>query len=208
MRDGCLVGDNPPDAWASIFHRDMKPRNVFLDSPDSSVWRSIPVPKLGDFGLALERNPGNVEDPSTDSVDVGTPGYRAPEAQVYDSGMGVPSYRYSSASDIFVIGRIVLSLVNLQPGNHVQQYRFDGPDDVPSAKDAAKAFYPKPLLDLVHACMRAEPENRITADELYLDIKKQVTTSEGLRDIPLKFGLLGEGEVLHFKPDAYAAWAK
>jgi hypothetical protein len=122
--------------------------------------------------------------------------------------MGIPFHEYSSASDIFVIGRIMLSLINLQPSSSVQQYRFDDYDNVPSADAAARAFYPKPLLDLVDACLRAEPSERIKAGELHLDIQNRVTVSEGPGDIPLKSRPLGEGDVLHFKPDAYAAWAK
>ena len=103
----------------------------------------------------------------------------------------------------------MLSLVGLVPHPYVRQYRFDD-DGGPSAFEdrSVKKFYPQSLLDLIEACLRPEPAQRITASDLYLNIHDQVTTCKGLRDIPLKFRPLGERDVVHFKPDAYLAWAK
>ena len=106
------------------------------------------------------------------------------------------------------MGRTMLSLINLQANYHVRQFRFDQDREAPSPDPTAKSFYPRPLLDLVEACLQPEPSNRINATELWLNIRTQVTDCKGLRDVPLKFQGLGEEEVLRIQPDTYIDWAK
>lgn len=44
---------NPMGDWTSIAHRDLKLSNVFLSLPSDTHHCCYPVPKLGDFGLAI-----------------------------------------------------------------------------------------------------------------------------------------------------------
>jgi len=53
---------NPMNNWTPIVHRDMKVSNIFLGLPNEERYCRYPVPKLGDFGLALYLPGGEVMD--------------------------------------------------------------------------------------------------------------------------------------------------
>jgi hypothetical protein len=132
------------------------------------------------------------------------------EAEKYELRQGIPFYEYSSASEVFAVGQTMLSLIYLRDNRNVPQYRFDDASSIPPRPtDSVKSTYPKPLLDLVYNCLWPRPADRITAENLCLEIRKHVGTCPSLKDLPLKLqsGLLG-GEALRCKPVPYADWAK
>ncbi len=103
----------------------------------------------------------------------------------------------------------MLSLIHLRRSAEVAQFRFDDAEAIAPPSNAIKSQYPKSLLDLVYACVRTNPGDRIKLEDLFLEIQKHVGTCPTLKDLPLKFvpGLLG-GEPLRCKPEPYADWAK
>lgn len=102
----------------------------------------------------------------------------------------------------------MLSLICLRKKRTVQQFIYGDEEEERAPDDSAAAFYPKALLDLVSACLKDVPGERITPDELFLNIRKEVTACEGLRDVPINLQPLKDGNVLQCKPDPYVAWAK
>ena len=132
------------------------------------------------------------------------------EGERYDPIQGIPFYEYSSASDIFVVGQTMLSLIYVRPNQDVTQGRFDDPNSLPSsATDFVKSIYPEPLLDLVYRCLSSQPGDRITAEALCAEIQKHVGTCPGLKGSPLKLQPDQlNGELLRCKPEPYGPWAK
>ncbi|KAM3424750.1 hypothetical protein BST61_g6734 [Cercospora zeina] len=78
MSDGKLPSNRTAVAHHPFLHRDLKPANIFLAKPACSVWRGIPVAKVGDFGLAVPSDA-----PRCEEQGVGTKMYLAPEAYAY-----------------------------------------------------------------------------------------------------------------------------
>lgn len=48
------INKDPLAGFREVIHRDLKPRNVFLDEPDERCWSIYPTPRLGDFGAAVK----------------------------------------------------------------------------------------------------------------------------------------------------------
>lgn len=78
----------------NIFHRDIKPQNIFLQSNG--------VLKLGDFGISREIDPYNMKA----STSCGTPYFMAPEV-----ALGKP---YDGKADVWAVGVILYELVTLR----------------------------------------------------------------------------------------------
>lgn len=120
--------------------------------------------------------------------------------ETYDPGLNIPHYAYTSAGDVYASGQVMWALMNLR---RPTQYRYDadfGPKDLDAS---AKSFYPRRLQDLVMACIQPVPANRITAEQLWVDIRDEVGDFRGLRDPPLKSRGLPEDQVLNHKHDIY-----
>ena len=88
------------------------------------------------------------------------------------------------------------------------QVRFDGYEDLPKPNNLARATYPAKMLELINACLQLDPLERIPVDELWERIMEETEAGPGLRDIPMRFRGLGEDDVLRYKPDIYAAFAR
>jgi serine/threonine protein kinase len=73
----------------SVMHRDLKPTNCLVFGK---------ITKLCDFGLAKNVGP---ESPDSNTLDVGTEYYRAPEVKT----------KYSFSADVFSLGGVFLELV-------------------------------------------------------------------------------------------------
>ena len=62
-----------------VVHRDLKCGNVFLDSPRRPLFGHYPMPRLGDFGLAIKTSADDTFNPAMYSEGAGTDGFMAPE---------------------------------------------------------------------------------------------------------------------------------
>lgn len=204
MRFGALPGDPEPKNWAEFgrfFHRDIKPANVFLAKPHDDVWKRIPIPKLGDFGLALENPSFNV----SLGKEYGTRGYMAPEAlEYYDNLVLQARAPYSSASDLYSIGCTMVTLMNLSVPEQRDWKWESGPTLIHSADN----FYPQKLRELVLECVRIVPEDRPSLQRLWQDIRREVAIGQGLRRTPIRLQELSDAEPFHCQPDKYVAWAR
>ena len=83
----CLVGDKLCIGKQDVFiHplsilicvRDLKPLNVFLDTPDPNRYHHYPKPVLGDFGLAFRTDANDHNNPRWYNDMCGTEGYWSP----------------------------------------------------------------------------------------------------------------------------------
>ncbi|KAK6424308.1 hypothetical protein LTR95_016412, partial [Oleoguttula sp. CCFEE 5521] len=108
--------DTPLDGWQPIVHRDFKLDNVFLgdfldpaEDPDSP-FPTYPIPKLGDFGFALQLDDADAAIP--DPTHSGTDYYAAPEQM-----QGQNRWLLTTKTNVFGIGIIALALMSRKQGN-------------------------------------------------------------------------------------------
>jgi serine/threonine-protein kinase len=132
-----------------VVHRDLKPANVLLKQDGGQMH-----PMLTDFGIArLADSPGLTRT----SEFVGTPAYIAPE-----SAEGRPQ---TSAVDIYGAGILLYELVTGRPP-------FAGGSTLEvlhahlSAEPRRPSTIPDPLWTVVERCLRKNPEDRPSAENL------------------------------------------
>ena len=137
-----------------VVHRDLKPSNVLVDRSGLP-----PVARITDFGLALEvgEHARAADEITTIDQRPGTPAYMAPEQFV-----GV---RASFAADVYALGATLYELAAGEaPFSRVL------PEEVQAAKlrgdppgphlSTLRSDLPVELIELVDACMHAEPAQR------------------------------------------------
>ncbi|CZT17809.1 uncharacterized protein RCC_03645 [Ramularia collo-cygni] len=170
MRQGDL--DQPIQGWEGIVHRDMKPPNLFMADNPTDVYRNYPIPKLGDFGLAVFPKP-----PATKYAWNQPIGYMAPEqcnSRLLQPGqvlppltglpLGSPETGLSSKSDVWAVGYVMWSLLTgkgvdpsyrqaMSPNGQFQrertlQYSID------------QTAYSPTLRNAIYRCLRYQPAER------------------------------------------------
>lgn len=121
--------------------------------------------------------------------------------------------RIDSAADVYSIGITLLVLMLNENADEVDQV-YLGTEEDPSAtayenlnrqlRDQLIRTYGQPLLNLVKRCIRTEPSERITAEELWTQIFKWTRYVQKATDVPAYLRKLPRDQVLLFKPDKYA----
>ncbi|CZT16535.1 uncharacterized protein RCC_12215 [Ramularia collo-cygni] len=175
----------------------------FLGAPDLLNWRGIPTAKLGDFGLITEIRNGGIGRAGTD-------GYIAPEREdaedTYDLNQSLSDPTRSTASDIWSIGRIMHSLMNLHQ-DVAPFYDLETDENkFPIYSEGVRDYYGDvawELLELVEGCLATDPQQRITTRDLWGQIQDEIVRRNDLRR-----ARLAAGEVVWYKRDPYALWAR
>ncbi|KJX98807.1 hypothetical protein TI39_contig390g00007 [Zymoseptoria brevis] len=210
MTAGSLPMHAEAPGWQPILHRDIKTDNVFLGHSHGSIWPGMPMPKLGDFGLTLEI------DDETALKGSGTDKYMAPERRNFNDPSMVEALQdpvLCTSSDIWSVGRVMYSLMNLQrqnapvvselithPKTGEQWYNIEDRDFY--------AMTGPTLLRLVEHCLAIEPMGRPEPAQLWREIQTKV----GLyRDFamsvpPMKTEQLPETEKLWYKQAQNNLW--
>ncbi|GAB7322032.1 hypothetical protein MBLNU13_g03081t2 [Cladosporium sp. NU13] len=177
---GRWPGDQPP-AWThNIIHRDIKPRNYFISSSQSSViWPKLPVAALGDFGNAFDAvtlwGVGS-------SHRMGTENYMAPEQ--------LPNYRttytVTAATNVYQIGVTIIQLMHLQRPRLQADYDTEDEASAFPGFPVNATFYPQALIDIAEDCIQPRPRDRPTPVRLYRRIRNLASgyPDESNKDIP------------------------
>ncbi|MFD5509544.1 protein kinase [Streptomyces sp. NPDC059761] len=162
-----------------VVHRDLKPANVLLDERGGQM-----KPMLTDFGIArLADSPGLTRTHEF----VGTPAYVAPE-----SAEGRPQ---TSAVDIYGAGILLYELVTGRPpfagGTALEvlhRHLSEDPQRPPNV--------PEPLWIVIERCMRKEPNERPSAENLARGLRV-VASGIGVHSAPSEVeAALGVGALL------------
>nr|OQO23851.1 hypothetical protein B0A51_08250 [Rachicladosporium sp. CCFEE 5018] len=101
----------PVPGWQPIVHRDVKLGNIMLggypldDDDETLPFRLYPVPKLGDFGMAIREDANT---PTIAEYQTGTNGYQPPDQQI-----GCP-WPLTSKTNVFGLGVTVMALMCLE----------------------------------------------------------------------------------------------
>lgn len=133
--------------WLSVVHRDIKPDNVFLQSPPGGAEAAgrYPVVKLGDFGAAVGAE--NPEFYAREAVR-GTLGWEPPEFP-----------NFGQRSDVWGIGAVVQRLCRLGM-------------DVVDPRAGVGRRYGEDLDECVRACLAEEKASRPYAREVALMVEE------------------------------------
>ncbi|WP_030300006.1 serine/threonine-protein kinase [Streptomyces katrae] len=162
-----------------VVHRDLKPANVLLDERGGQM-----KPMLTDFGIArLADSPGLTRTHEF----VGTPAYVAPE-----SAEGRPQ---TSAVDIYGAGILLYELVTGRPpfagGTALEVLHRHLSED-----PQRPANVPEPLWIVIERCLRKEPNERPSAENLARGLRV-VASGIGVHSAPSEVeAALGVGALL------------
>ncbi|KAF7193656.1 G2-specific protein kinase nimA [Pseudocercospora fuligena] len=179
------------DKWEIILHLDYKPRNIFLGLPDDGQYKGYPVPKTGDYGLAKMVPPGDKRNANL-YPDCGTPFCRPREQTKvpYPGEEGKPRRRMDAKTNVWGVGIVMWSLLELEDGDHRLSYedlvtsqgvKNDGDRstlDRPTFRKAAENYYSRDLRDLILMCLSHEQQHRPSFEKLLLHIEKCTGKSE------------------------------
>lgn len=162
---------SPVPNWTSIVHRDMKLSNVFLGLPSETHYRRYPMPKLGDFGLAITLPGGELTD--QDDYDVHGTGCNMPIEQIrwlmrkMDDGNSF--WPLTSKANVWGVANVVASLIILEEGFKELEYFTEHREPFFDASQAGR--YSQELRDLIWNCMRYDPNNRPDLTRVLTDIR-------------------------------------
>lgn len=164
--------------------------------------------------------------PDLSRLGVGTVGWRAPvrnldeqslpivtiltqkqESSIYaaDHPQVAHGHAISHAADVWVLGRVMLAMMNLE--RNPAEHQFGSVPDMPAFAVGIEAYYPLELTVLVQACLVTDPNQRPSIGALWRNIHLEVASFVGLTGAAKKT-LNGDGtEILQYKDDVYLAFA-
>jgi tetratricopeptide (TPR) repeat protein len=163
-RDAALLMSKVADALAyshekGVLHRDLKPSNILLDGSE---------PKLADFGLAAQIEPGGSLTAATHVL--GTPHYLAPEAVAGGSAA------LTVASDVYSAGVILFEMLTgrtpFAGASAAELPALLSDADPPSVRLLAPAV-PRDLETICLKCLERDPSRRYAgAADLAGDLRR------------------------------------
>src|SRR5437773_1206732 len=164
----------------SLIHRDLKPGNLMLLSPDDeeggTAERSVPTVKIIDFGLAKVLNAPVDAMHLTHDGFVGTPAFASPE-QFENSGLDV-------RSDIYSLGvTLWFALTGKTPfdGQGFEEIRRAQQSDVLPIEQLKAAHVPSRLIALLKSMLAFEPAARPGTHELTAELQRCAAEARGER---------------------------
>ncbi|KAL6651735.1 hypothetical protein ACP70R_010660 [Stipagrostis hirtigluma subsp. patula] len=134
-----------------VVHRDLKPQNILLSSPDSDA-----ILKISDFGLSRVLRPGEYADTSCGSCL-----YMAPEVMLFQ--------KYDDKVDMWSVGAILFELLNGYPPfrgrSNVQMLQcINRTTSLPFSKNLMSSLHPDSL-DICTRLLPTNPVNRLSFQE-------------------------------------------
>lgn len=143
-----------------VIHRDIKPGNIWLQSPTGRV-------KLLDFGLA---QPAEVQPLTSPGAVAGTPGYMAPE-QIYGGQL-------DSRTDLYALGCVLYQMLwGMLPyqkqGDTIELLNAVVNQDAPHLSSVAARF-PAPLGELLRRLLARNPGDRPSSAAEVADQLRQI----------------------------------
>ncbi|MGY0068723.1 serine/threonine-protein kinase [Streptomyces sp. QTS137] len=147
---------------AGIVHRDLKPSNVLV---------TIDGPRVIDFGIARALETVTDGGLTRTGALVGSPGFMAPEQ--------VRGDRITPACDVFCLGSVLayaatgkLPFGTANSGVHALMFRI-------AEEEPDLGRIPESFADLVKDCLRKDPAQRPTLDQILLRIGAEDTVADG-----------------------------
>lgn len=161
-------------AWAhqvGVIHRDIKPENVFIveepSAPDGER------PKVVDFGLAKLGPQQRTADPTHTGIPMGTPLFMPPEQWLDAKRADEKSDAYSFGVMLYEVLSGRLPFVASDAADLLERHLQDTPRSI---RDWAPGL-PSPLVELVHALLAKQREDRPTMKTVAATLLRIVSES-------------------------------
>ena len=186
----CLVLEHaniPPNnltsaGQSSIVHRDIKPQNIYLDTPHHTHYRNYPRAILADLGFGIVTSTHDPRNPLDFLGWDGTESWQAPEQlPMLDRKTGKvrPVGRLGAATNVWGIGGIIVALMNREEFLvGVEAADFVKGEARPRVRGEAVEAYSGELRGLVAECTAYWPEQRPGLGE----VLRMVGAFTGARD--------------------------
>ncbi|KAL8774080.1 MAG: hypothetical protein Q9209_001188 [Squamulea sp. 1 TL-2023] len=169
-------------------HRDLKPENIFLGAPHGYSDDGIPIyptAKMGDFGLTIATGDDDELHNPHELREIGTWGYKAPEqkhcrevqeqlpveirADLNDFVPEAIKHDWpllGSPTNVWGVGACIYKLILLTDLTHDLTKAFEHGRALGKLQTHRNPEYSSALLNLVHRCLKIDPQRRPTLQKL------------------------------------------